>query len=220
MKILLVLSLALLCNIAHAQSADPWQYRGIHLGSVMTPEQVMHALGIDKYVTNPKKEGIWDDKHADDVRHGITWAYEKVEFEIGPSCEVTDAKNYNCHDPNAAMRPTRPGGDNHGIVGVSVFVEQGVVKTIDINFDSILAEEFLDVMYRQLGKTGWKQGTGETHIAIVDVSDKSSIQVDRLILKKETPKYGAYVTDYDLAFTHYMPMYQGTLEMKILDQEL
>jgi hypothetical protein len=220
MKCLLLLLLTVLASAAHAQVADTWQYRGIHLGTKMTPDQIMHAIGVTQYATNPKEDSIWDPKHADDVKHGIQWAIDKVEFDVGPRCAVTDAQNFDCRDPIANLHPSTPGGDNHGIVMVWVFVKNGVVHSIDLSFDSLLADAFFDVMFRQFGKAGWVQGQGETHIAITDMYDKTSIVVDRRILRKESSKYSVYVTDYDRVFTHYMPMYQGSFEMKVLDQQL
>ena len=217
---LALMSLALLGGTAHAQSADPWQFRGIHLGAKMTPSQIMHALGVDEYATNPKEDSIWDPKRGADLKNGIQWAIDKVEFDVGPRCAITDSENFDCRDPMANLHPSTPGGDNHGIVKVWVFVKKGVVHSIDLSFDSILADSFFDVMFRQFGKAGWSQGQGETHIAISNVADKTSIVVDRQIFKKESAKYGAYVTDYDIVFTHYMPMYQGIFEMKVLDRQM
>jgi hypothetical protein len=211
---------ALFTGAAHAQVADPWQYRGIHLGAKMTPDQIMHALGVDKYSTNPKQDDVMGPKHKDDLKHGLNWAMEKVEFDTGPRCMITNAQIFDCSDPEAGLHPSTPGGDNHGIVSVWVFVKNGVVHTIDLKFDSVRADEFFDVMFRQFGRRGWVQGRGDTHIAIIDLYDKTSIVVDRQILQRESAKYGARVTDYDLIFTHYMPMYQGSFEMNILDQHL
>jgi hypothetical protein len=208
----------LLAGAAHAQTADPWQYRGIHLGAKMTPDQIMHAIGVTKYSMDPKEDSIWDPKHRDDVKHGMQWALEKVEFDLGPNCKTADAQNFNCVDPFPGARHDI--GSDHGIVKVWVFVKNGVVHAIDLNFDAVRADEFFDVMFRQFGKEGWVQGEGDTHIAITDLYVKKSLVVDRRILKKESAKYGAYVTDYDIVFTHYMPMYQGSFEMRVLDQQL
>jgi hypothetical protein len=75
----------------------------------------------------------------------MQWALEKSQVEVGPRCAIKDAQNFDCRDPLASQHPATPGGDNHGIVTVWIFVKGGVVKSIDLNFDSTLADDFFDV---------------------------------------------------------------------------
>lgn len=213
-----LITLSLLAAVP-AFAAEPWQYRGIYLGARTTPAEIMRHLNVDKFNTYSRSPiNIFDPKNRPDLEaHGHTWIFEKLEFELGPHCVVESPSKYYC------VNPLVGGGDeSHGVVKVDVFVRHGVVSSIDLQFDSIASDEFFGVVFRKFGRQGWKQGQGETHIGIVDPADKDKTPmfVDRQIWEFSTQRYSAFMTDYDIIFVHYMPMYQGSFEMKLLDQDL
>lgn len=75
-------------------------------------------------------------------------------------------------------------GRDHGIRKTEVFVENGIVHSIDVTFDSLEEEQFLDAMYDKYGRKGWK-AERDPGMVITDLEDKSSIKMDRLTLTKK-----------------------------------
>jgi len=213
-----LIALLALISIPVFAADDPWQYHGIHLGAKTTPAQIMQALGVKTYGTYTEDPvNIWDDKHKDDLKHGLRWAIERQEIDLGPMCTLVDDETFDCGDPNAALRHG-PGSDNHGIVRAWVFVRRGVVHEIDLQFDSLAADDFFDIAFRKFGRTGW-QHQGEMRVVIVDPETKEKIKVDRQIYVKSSGLYQVNMTDYDDFMIHYAPNYQGNLSMRLLDQD-
>lgn len=107
----------------------------------------------------------------------------------------------------------------HGVNKVEVFVRDGVVASIDIMFDSTTSEDFFDVVHRQLGP-GWVIEHQRMNIS-EEVGPKNPVTVDRTIETKKTKLYSAMMTDYDEIFKHVAgPVFQGILEIRLLDQTL
>ena len=107
----------------------------------------------------------------------------------------------------------------------------GTVAPIDIYFDSNLATEFFQVVHRQFDNAGfWGKGdpicAGPMTI-IGNVSpqhpnpDAAPVTVERVCETLTTKYYSVSMTNYDIIFAHVTaPMYRGSLEMKLADQEL
>lgn len=223
----LVLILLLPVSIG-ARAADPWQFRGIHLGAKVSEDDIMRALGADKYTKNPEYDP-WNNKYGCDTnpnqqiceesdfkKYGLR-AVEKEEADIGPSCQERDADNYSCVNPWMATQ--RNWDDHgHGIRKVGVFVHDGVVFAIDIFFDSVDTDDFFEVAHRQFGETNWKTKHQDMYIGRNE-NDAQGINVDRVIETKQTKEYRVMMSNYDEIFTHIAgPEYMGILEMKMLDQ--
>ena len=211
-------------------AADPWAYHGIELGAKMTGDQIMHALGADKYAKNPKYDP-WNNsrgcdknpeqsicKEADFYKYGVQ-AIEYEEFQVGPSCEDKQPGTFSCVNPWMATTIPNWIYRGHGVCKVYVFVRDGLVSSIDIYFDSTSAEEFFGVARRQFG-TGWTVKHQSLHIS-ERANPKKGITIDRTIQNKNTKLHSAMMTDYDQIFTHVAgPIYQGILEIKSLDETL
>lgn len=162
-----VLGAMLMCLIGPAHADDAWRYRDIHLGARMTKDQIMHALGADKYANNPTfdpwsnakgcdknpKQKVCED--SDFNKYGMA-AIEYEEFQLGPYCEDEGPPNsFHCDNPVMSAVIPDWGVHGHGISEVWVSVREGVVENIEVKFDSVSADEFFEVAHRQLGG-GWK----------------------------------------------------------------
>lgn len=229
MRPLSAILIGVLCSATQAQQKDPWEYHGIRLGTRMTQDQIMHALGAEKYAKNPKID-IWNcaDKSkegacAPDVeKYGMGAAVEKQEFDIGPFCDDKSSGNFDCVNPLMSASIANWLEKGHGVSRVLVFVRDDVVSSIDVFFDSVNAEDFFDVVHRKLGAAGWIVEHQQMTVGN-ETEPHDRMQVDRTIETLKTKTRSAMMTDYDGVFTHNAatgPIYQGILEMKLLDQDL
>jgi len=210
----LFLMLILLSGVARAGDALP-EFRGIRLGSAMTQAQIMHALGADTFKVDPEIN-IWTPELAPEVdKHGTTYMVERLEWQIGPYCKNEGPKKFYCHNPR--MLGVFGAGHDHGIRSCEIFVENGVVHSIDVSFDSLQEEEFVEAIYDKYGNTGWKLER-DPNMVITNLEDKSHIQVARLTRTKKMHDYTIAITNYDIVFTHPFTMFQGIMEMKLIDR--
>jgi len=70
-------------------------------------------------------------------------------------------------------------GRDHGIRGTEIFVENGVVHSIDVIFDSLEEEAFVEAMYDKFGNVGWKLEK-DPNMMITILKTRQTIQVERL----------------------------------------
>jgi hypothetical protein len=209
-----LLMMLLLVGSAKAATALP-EFRGIRLGSVMTQTEIMHALGAEKFKVDPEIN-IWTPGNSAEIdKHGMTYMVEKLEWQIGPYCKDEGPKKFYCNNPRmaSAFNP----GRNHGIQQIEIFVEDGVVHTIDITFDSMEEEEFVEAMYDKYGSSGWRVEKAPGML-ITNLEDKSNIQVERITRNKKAHDYTMMITNYDIVFTHPFYMYHGIMEIKLIDR--
>jgi hypothetical protein len=214
MKHGLSLMLMLLVGVAKAGDALP-EFRGIRLGSTMTQAQIMHALGADEFKVDPVID-IWSGERKGEVnKHGITYVVQQVEFEIGPYCQSDGPKKFHCNNPY--MLNVLGVGHDHGIRGTKIFVENGVVHSIDVTYESEEEEQFMEAIFDKYGKVGWKVER-DPDMVITNLEDKSHIQVERLTRTKKTHDYTITTQNYDTVFTHPFTTYQGIMEIKLIDR--
>jgi hypothetical protein len=102
-----------------AASRTPLQGR---FGNRMTPAQIMGALGVTKYKTNPVRPSF-DQAFPLVERYAIAAAGELEDWNIGPHCEYS-----SCRIPYGV----RVGNEN---IPANVFIafQQAIVTEIDFN---------------------------------------------------------------------------------------
>jgi hypothetical protein len=207
--------LLLLGGVAKAADAMP-DFRGIRLGSTMTQAQIMHALGADKFKVDPDIN-IWSPPGAlaEIDKHGMNYILEKLEFDIGPYCKNEGPQKFTCNNPRMVSAFNE--GRSHGIRGTEIFVADGKVHSIDIVFDSLDEDEFVEAMYDKYGNSGWRIEK-EPGMLITDLENKSSIQVERVTRNKKAHNYTIMITNHDMIFTHPITMNQGMMEIKVIDR--
>jgi hypothetical protein len=208
------LMLVLLAGVVKAADALP-EFRGIRLGSTMTQAQIMHALGADNFKVDPEIK-IWTPERKGEVeKHGMHYVLEQVEFDIGPYCENDGPKKFHCNNPR--MVNAFAEGRNHGIQGTEIFVENGIVHSIDVIFDSLDEDQFVEAIFDKYGNAGWKLEK-DPNMVITNLEDKSNIQVERLTRTKKAHDYTIMMTNFDMVFTHPFYMYHGIMEIKLIDR--
>jgi hypothetical protein len=214
MKQSLFLLSLLLVGTVKAAGGLP-EFRGIRLGSTMTQAQIMHALGADNFKVDPEIN-IWTPALSPEVdKHGMTYMVEKLEFDIGPYCKNDGPKKFHCNNPRMVNAFNE--GRNHGIQGTEIFVEDGMVHSIDVIFDSLDEDQFVEAMYDKYGATGWRI-ENDPGMVITNLEDKSHVQVERITRNKKAHDYTIMITNYDIVFTHPFYMYHGIMEIKLVDR--
>jgi hypothetical protein len=108
-------------------------------------------------------------------------------------------------------------GRDHGIPGTEIFVENGVVHSIDVIFDSTEEEQFLEAIFDKYGRVGWNVEKDST-MTITNLEDRSQVQVECLTRTKKTHDYTIKTTNYDTVFTHPITTYDGVMEIKLVDR--
>jgi hypothetical protein len=95
------------------------------------------------------------------------------------------------------------------------------VHSIDISFDAVSADDFFEVVHRKFGDAHWHVEHEEMKVGNYR-EPHEWLEVDHVTETMKTKTRSAMMTNYDRGFTHQGggPLYQGILEMKLLDQDL
>jgi hypothetical protein len=83
MKYIAALLVGALSFASPSHAETPCDFKGISVGSRMSPAEIMSALGVSQYKTNPSK-------HYDMAlvkKYGMIPAAEIEEWNIGPYCD-------------------------------------------------------------------------------------------------------------------------------------
>ena len=103
----------------------PCDFKGISVGSKMSPDQLMSALGVTKYKTNPPPHSP---SLALTEKYGFIAAGEIEDWEIGPYCSTT-----MCTVPSGVAV-----GNNDNIpVKVDISFHEHLITKIVISFSEI-----------------------------------------------------------------------------------
>jgi hypothetical protein len=129
---------------APARAETPCDFKGISVGNKMSREEIMKALGVTKYKTNPVRppfeEGLPLMK-----KYGLIAAAEIQNQNIGPYCNDT-----SCRVPFGVSVGNDP-------TPVSVFVsfDAGQITEIDVSFSETFFDEILPILNQKYGDD-WK----------------------------------------------------------------
>ena len=111
----------------------PCDFKGISVGSKMSPAQLMSALGVTKYKTNPPPHSP---SLALTEKYGFIAAGEIEDWEIGPYCSTT-----MCTVPSGVAV-----GNNDNIpVKVDISFHEHLITKIVISFSEIYWDEKLTI---------------------------------------------------------------------------
>jgi hypothetical protein len=126
-----------------ARAEAPCDFKGVSVGSKMTPAAIMAAFGVTKYKLNPTRPAF---DFALAQKSGPTVAEELVEWNMGAYCDETA-----CRIPfGITVGTVIP-------VPISVFiaVDQGLIIEIDVTFSETYWEEVLPILDQKYG-ADWK----------------------------------------------------------------
>jgi hypothetical protein len=145
----LLVGALLFVSPSHAET--PCDFKGISVGNKMTPVEIMTALGVTKYKTNPARASF--EKTLPVMqKYGLIAAAELEDWTIGPYCEET-----SCRVPYGVTV-----GDNTP-VNVFVSFHEGLITEIDVSFNESYWDEMLPILDQKYG-VGWKVDRLDTPI--------------------------------------------------------
>lgn len=166
----------------------------------MTSADVMVALGVTKYKTDPKFPS-WEERQPVIHKYGLAESTELAEWDIGPYCDDT-----SCRIPYGVNV-----GNNNTPVNVLVSFSQSQITEIDVSFNEIYWNEILPILDKKYGH--YWEVDHDTNMVITDIETKKSTMLERISLthKKggKNPKTHdscqIWATNLDTIFQHHDP---------------
>jgi hypothetical protein len=176
----------------------PCDFKGVSVGSKMSPAEIMSALGVDQYKMNPARSSF-DKTMALAKKYGMMAAAEIEESDIGPYCD-----DKSCIIPHGIG----VGNGNHIPVKVFVSFRDGQIIEIVVKFNETYWDEVLPIVDQKYG-ANWKVKREDT--VVTNFENKKSQLVQGIYLEHVTNGTNPstkehckiWATNYDLAFEHH-----------------
>ncbi len=180
-----------------SRATTPCDFKGVSVGSKVTPAQLMTAFGVTRYKLNPPRDPFEKAGAAAD-RYGIVPAAEIEDQKIGPYCEANI-----CRIPFGVSV-----GNNKIPVSLFVAIHGGLITEIDVSFSEAYWSEVRPILDQKYGPN-WKE---EIHSVIVtDYETKKSFPRDIIYLQHlpdglniaNGNRCQIWATNIDSVFEHY-----------------
>jgi hypothetical protein len=222
MKALLATTFSLVTGISLA--APPCDFKGLSVGDTKTPQKIMEALGVTNYKVNPTEKDIW--KNLEDIaKYGSGYVAEKADYELGPACFTTSNSNH-CRIPYGYSKETVGIGNNNDAVSVLVSFRNGKITEIDVGFDATMWDEYVPLFSQKYG-SNWIVER-DPFMVVTNRATNNELKVERIIMTNKSQGLNVVTkdrcqisaTNYDIIFTHYMPVYQGMLTIELVSKNL
>lgn len=168
----LLLVSALLIFASPSSAETPCDFKGISVGNKMRPAEIMAALGVTKYKTNPVGRSF-DEKIASSKKYGIIPAAELEDWEIGPYCTES-----SCTVPFGVAV-----GNNNTPVKVFISFREEVITEIDVRFSAAHWDEMLPILNQKYG-SDWNVERVDT--PITDFATKKTTMLQLISLNHIT----------------------------------
>jgi hypothetical protein len=144
MKHIAALLVSALVFASPSRAETPCEFKGISVGNKMVPAEIMAALGVTKYKTNPARPSF-DQALAAAQKYGMIPAAELEEWDIGPYCDDT-----SCRAPYGVTV-----GNNNTPVNVFISFYEGTITEIDVSSSETYWGEILPMLDQKYGPD-WK----------------------------------------------------------------
>jgi len=138
----LLVSTLFFASPLHAET--PCDFKGVSVGNKMAPAEIMAALGVTKYKTNPPQSSF-EEMIALAEKYGTISAGELLDWKIGPYCKET-----SCLVPYGIAV-----GNNNTPVHVFIAFHEGLITEIDVSFGEMYWDEMLPILDQKYG-ADWK----------------------------------------------------------------
>ena len=176
----------------HAET--PCDFKGISVGSKMSPAQLMAALGVTQYKTNPAPHSP---SLALTGKYGFVAAGEIEDREIGPYCN-----NTMCTVPYGVA----VGNNNNIPVKVDISFHEGVITKIIVSFSETFWDEKLTIFDQKYG-ANWT--TEHNVMPITNYETNETFTVQRIVLQTKGTNLSTkdrckiWATNFDKVFEHH-----------------
>ena len=168
----LVLGATLFCATP-LLAETPCDFKGISVGTKMSPAEIMSALGVTQYQTNPSRRSF-DQLMQLTEKYGIIAAGEIEEWDIGPYCDSS-----SCHFPYGVKV-----GNNDSIpVKVIISFQEGLIAEILVSFSETFWDEMVPIFDQKYG-ADWS--IERYDMAITNIKTKEFLNVQRIVLHHVT----------------------------------
>jgi hypothetical protein len=193
----------------------PCDFKGVSVGSKMSPAEIMSALGVDQYKMNPARSSF-DKTMALAKKYGMMAAAEIEKSDIGPSC-----------DDKSCIVPFGIGVGNGNGIPVKVFVSfrDGQIIEIVVKFSRTYWDEVLPIIDQKYG-ANWKVKREDT--VVTNFENKKSQSVQGIYLEHVTNGTNPSTKDhckiwannYDLVFEHHDAFgpYQSEIVIQLISK--
>ncbi|HEV2098279.1 MAG TPA: hypothetical protein VGR45_05065 [Stellaceae bacterium] len=191
----LLVGALLFASPSHAET--PCDFKGISVGNKMAPADVMAALGVTKYKTNPAQPPFGETL-ALAQKYGTIPAAELKDWNIGPYCDET-----SCRVPYGVAV-----GNNNTPVNVFISFHEGRITEIDVSFSETYWDEMLPILHQKYG-ADWR--VDRFDMPIMNYETKKSIMREIISLdhianglnRSTNDRCQIWATNIDLMFEHH-----------------
>jgi hypothetical protein len=198
MKHLFALVIGGLVSLSPALAEAPCDFKGVSVGSKMSPAEIMLALGVAQYKMNPA-HWSFDKKMVLVDKYGLMAAADIEEWDIGPHC-----------DDKSCIVPYGVGVGNANHIPVKVFVafHDGQITEIEVSFAETYWDEIRPILDQKYGGD-WK--VEREDMAVTNFENKQSQMVQRISLQHVTDgtnqstkdRCKIWATNVDIVFEHH-----------------
>jgi hypothetical protein len=195
MKYIAALLVGALSFASPSHAETPCDFKGVSVGSRMSPPEIMSALGVSQYKTNPSIN--YDMALA--KKYGLIPAAEIEEWNIGPYCD----------DKSCAVPYGIRVGNGNGIpVQAFISFHEGQIIEIVVKFGEMYWDEMLPILDQKYGGN-WKVKREDT--VVTNFENKKSQMVQGIYLEHGTNGTNPSTKDHckiwannlDLVFEHH-----------------
>ena len=176
----------------HAET--PCDFKGISVGSKMSPAQLMAALGVTQYKTNPAPHSP---SLALTGKYGFVAAGEIEDREIGPYCN-----NAKCTVPYGVA----VGNNNNIPVKVDISFHEDLITKIIASFSETFWDEKLTIFDQKYGANWTTERNG---MPITNYETNETFTVQRIVLQTKGTNLSTkdrckiWATNFDKVFEHH-----------------
>lgn len=198
--------------ICPALAETPCDFKGISVGSRMSPAEIMSALGVSQYKTNPPRS--FDQALIE--KYGLMAAADIEEENIGPFCNDT-----TCIVPHIGV-----GTANHIPVKSTVSFHDGQITEIVVSFGKSYWDEMVPIFDEKYG-ADWNIEREDT--VVTDFETKKSQVVQGIFLQHVSNGANRSTKDHckiwasniDMVFEHHDAFgpYQSELVIQLISKD-
>jgi len=197
MKHIATLLVAALLYARPLHAETPCDFKGISVGSKMAPAEIMTALRVTKYKTNPTRPSF-EETFPVVQKYGTIPAEELVEWNIGPYCDET-----SCRVPYGVTV-----GNDKTPVNVFISFREGLVTEIFVSFSETYWDEMLPIFDQKYG-ADWNVDRAE--MPVTNYETKKTTILERISLTHITnganrstrDRCQIWATNLDIVFEHH-----------------
>jgi hypothetical protein len=198
MKHLFALIIGGLVSLSPALAEAPCDFKGVSVGSKMSPAEIMSALGIAQYKMDPARSSF-DKTMTLAKKYGLLAAAEIEDWEIGPYCD-----DKSCVVPYGIS----VGNANHIQVKAFVAFHDGQITEIEVSFAKMYWDELRPIFDQKFGDD-WN--VEREDMVVTNFENKQSQMVQTISLQHITDgtnrstkdRCKIWATNVDMVFEHH-----------------